>query len=170
MAFCHPFDDLAVIAGQGTLGLELVEDLPDLSCVIVPVGGGGLASGLAIAVKSQLPHVRVIGVQAAVCAPYAGGSSPDGPVVTLADGIAVKRPGELTAPLIGEWVDELVAVDEDAIADAMVLLMDRAKLYVEGPVRSASPRCRRASWRRRRAGRRAWCCPAATSTWGSCPG
>ena len=132
MAFCHPFDDPAVIAGQGTLGLELVEDLPDLSCVIVPVGGGGLASGLAIAVKSQLPHVRVIGVQAAVCAPYAGGSSPDGPVVTLADGIAVKRPGELTGPLIDEWVDELVAVGEDAIADAMVLLMERAKLYVEG--------------------------------------
>jgi len=132
MAFCHPFDDPAVVAGQGTLGLELVEDLPDLSCVIVPVGGGGLAAGVAIAVKSQLPHVRVIGVQAEVCSPYAGGPSPVGPVVTLADGIAVKRPGELTGPLIAEWVDELAAVDEDAIADAMVLLMDRAKLYVEG--------------------------------------
>ena len=132
MAFCHPFDDPAVIAGQGTLGLELVEDLPDLSCVIVPVGGGGLAAGVAIAVKSVLPDVRVVGVQAAVCAPYLGDRSPDGPVVTLADGIAVKHPGELTAPLIAEWVDELVAVDEDAIADAMVLLMDRAKLYVEG--------------------------------------
>jgi threonine dehydratase len=132
MAFCHPFDDPAVIAGQGTLGLELVEDLPELSCVIVPVGGGGLASGVAIAVKSQRPHVRIIGVQAAVCAPYVGGSPPAGPVVTLADGIAVKRPGELTGPLIDQWVDELVAVDEDAIADAMVLLMDRAKLYVEG--------------------------------------
>jgi threonine dehydratase len=133
MAFCHPFDDPAVIAGQGTLGLELVEDLPELSCVIVPVGGGGLASGVAIAVKSQLPDVRIIGVQAAVCAPYVlGGPPAAGPVVTLADGIAVKRPGELTGPLIDEWVDELVAVDEDAIADAMVLLMDRAKLYVEG--------------------------------------
>jgi threonine dehydratase len=132
MAFCHPFDDPAVIAGQGTLGLELVEDLPGLSCVIVPVGGGGLAAGVAIAVKSVLPDVRVVGVQAAVCAPYAGGRLPDGPVVTLADGIAVKHPGELTGPLIAKWVDELVAVDEDAIADAMVLLMDRAKLYVEG--------------------------------------
>jgi threonine dehydratase len=132
MAFCHPFDDPAIVAGQGTLGLELVEDLPDLSCVIVPVGGGGLAAGVAIAVKSQLPHVRVIGVQAEVCAPYVGGPSPDGPVVTLADGIAVKHPGQLTGPLIAEWIDELVAVDEDAIADAMVLLMDRAKLYVEG--------------------------------------
>ncbi len=131
-AFCHPFDDAAVVAGQGTVGLELVDDLPDLACVIVPVGGGGLAAGTAIAVKTLLPHVRVIGVQAAVCAPYAGGVAPSGPVVTLADGIAVKHPGELTGPLIAGWVDELVAVDEDAIADAMVLLMDRAKLYVEG--------------------------------------
>ena len=79
MAFCHPFDDAAVVAGQGTLGLELVEDLPDLACVVVPVGGGGLAAGTAIAVKSLLPGVRVIGVQAAVCAPYAGGASPSGP-------------------------------------------------------------------------------------------
>jgi threonine dehydratase len=132
MAFCHPFDDPAVIAGQGTLGLELVEDVPALSSVIVPVGGGGLAAGIAIAVKSQQPDVRVIGVQAAVCAPYAGRPSPTGPVVTLADGIAVKQPGALTGPLIEAWVDELVAVDEDAIADAMVLLMERAKLYVEG--------------------------------------
>jgi threonine dehydratase len=132
MAFCHPFDDPAVIAGQGTLGLELVEDVPDLSRVVVPVGGGGLAAGVAIAVKSQRPDVRVIGVEASVCAPYAGGTAPVGPVVTLADGIAVKHPGELTAPLIAEWVDEIVTVDEDAIADAMVLLMDRAKLYVEG--------------------------------------
>ena len=171
MAFCHPFDDPAVVAGQGTLGLELVEDLPDLSCVIVPVGGGGLAAGVAIAVKSQLPHVRVIGVQAAVCAPYAGGASPDGPVVTLADGIAVKRPGELTGPLIAEWVDELVAVDEDAIADAMVLLMDRAKLYVEGAgavgVAALSSGLRGAGGD---AARRASCCRAATSTSGSCPG
>jgi threonine dehydratase len=132
MAFCHPFDDPAIIAGQGTLGLELVEDVPDLACVVIPVGGGGLASGTAIAVKSLLPAVRVIGVQAGACAPYANGLLPAGPVVTLADGIAVKRPGALTGPLIAEWVDELVAVDEDAIADAMVLLMERAKLYVEG--------------------------------------
>ena len=132
MVFCHPFDDPAVVAGQGTLGLELVEDLPDLACVVVPVGGGGLAAGTAIAVKSSLPSVRVVGVQAAVCAPYAGGSAPTGPVVTLADGIAVKHPGALTGPLIEQWVDELVVVDEDAIADAMVLLMERAKLYVEG--------------------------------------
>ncbi len=132
MVFCHPFDDPAVVAGQGTMGLELVEDVADLSCVIVPVGGGGLAAGVAIAVKSQLPHVRVVGVQAAVCSPYAGGVSPEGPVLTLADGIAVKRPGRVTGPLIEQWVDDVVAVDEDAIADAMVMLMERAKLYVEG--------------------------------------
>ena len=132
MTFCAPFDDDAVIAGQGTLGLELIEDIDDLSTVIVPLGGGGLISGTAIAIKSQRPAVRVIGVQASACAPYAGGTPPDGPVLTLADGIAVKYPGEITAPLVDRWVDEVVTVDEDAIADAMVLLMDRAKLYVEG--------------------------------------
>jgi threonine dehydratase len=132
MTFCSPFDDPAIVAGQGTLGLELVEDIDDLASVIVPLGGGGLISGTAIAVKSLRPDVRVIGVQAAVCAPYAGGSPAEGPVVTLADGIAVKYPGELTGPMVERWVDQVVTVDEDAIADAMVLLMDRAKLYVEG--------------------------------------
>jgi threonine dehydratase len=132
MAFCHPFDDPAVIAGQGTLGLELVADIGDLACVVVPLGGGGLAAGTAIAVKAHLPGVRVVGVQARACSPYAGGSTSDGPVLTLADGIAVKRPGQITAPLVERWVDEVVTVDEDPIADAMVMLMDRAKLYVEG--------------------------------------
>lgn len=131
-AFCHPFDDPAVVAGQGTLGLELVEDVPDLAAVVVPLGGGGLVSGVAIAVKSYRPDVRVIGVQASVCSPYAGGVSPLGAIATLADGIAVKRPGQLTGPLVEQWVDEVVTVDEDAIADAMVFLMDTAKLYVEG--------------------------------------
>lgn len=132
MSFCSPFDDPAVVAGQGTLGLELHEDIDDLATVIVPLGGGGLISGVAIAVKSLRPDVRVIGVQAAVCAPYAGGPAPTGPVLTLADGIAVKYPGVVTGPLVERYVDEVVTVDEDAIADAMVLLMDRAKLYVEG--------------------------------------
>ena len=127
-----PFDDPAVVAGQGTLGLELLDDLDDLGCVVVPLGGGGLASGVAIAVKSLPPDVRVVGVQAAACSPYAGGASPPGPVPTLADGIAVKRPGAVTGPLVERWIDEIVTVDEDAIADAMVMLMDRAKLYVEG--------------------------------------
>lgn len=132
MTFCAPFDDHAVIAGQGTLGLELIEEIDDLACVIVPLGGGGLISGTAVAVKSLRPSVRVVGVQAAVCAPYAGGIPAEGPVLTLADGIAVKYPGEITGPLVERWVDEVVTVDEDAIADAMVLLMDKAKLYVEG--------------------------------------
>ncbi len=132
MAFCAPFDDPAVVAGQGTLGLELLDDIDDLASVIVPLGGGGLITGTAIAVKSQRPDVRVIGVQAAVCAPYAGGTVADGAVFTLADGIAVKRPGVVTGPLVERWVDEIVTVDEDSIADAMVLLMERAKLYVEG--------------------------------------
>jgi threonine dehydratase len=83
-------------------------------------------------VKSALPHVRVIGVQASVCAPYCGDSVAAGPVLTLADGIAVKHPGEITGPLVATWIDEIVAVGEDAIADAMVLLMDRAKLVAEG--------------------------------------
>lgn len=132
MTYCAPFDDVAVIAGQGTIGLELLDDLDDLASVIVPLGGGGLISGVALAVKSLRPDVRVIGVQAAVCAPYAGGRVADGPVLTLADGIAVKYPGQVTGPLVERWVDEIVVVDEDAIADAMVLLMNRAKLYVEG--------------------------------------
>ncbi len=131
-AFCHPYDDPVVIAGQGTLGLELLDDIDDLSLVIVPIGGGGLAAGLAIAIKSIKPGVRIVGVQAATCAPYSGQAPPVGPVATLADGIAVKSPGVITRPLIEHWVDEIVTVDEDSIADAMVLLMERAKLYVEG--------------------------------------
>ena len=132
MSFCHPFDDPIVVAGQGTLGLELVDDVEDLAAVIVPLGGGGLVSGIAIAVKSQRPDARVIAVQAGACAPYLGAQPADGPVVTLADGIAVKHPGSVTRPLVERWVDEIVAVDEDTIAEAMVLLMERAKLYVEG--------------------------------------
>ncbi|MEX2627423.1 MAG: pyridoxal-phosphate dependent enzyme [Ilumatobacteraceae bacterium] len=132
MAFCHPYDDPIVVAGQGTLGLELLDDIADLATVVVPLGGGGLAAGTAIAVKSVLPHARVIGVQAAACAPYAGQPAPEGPIVTLADGIAVKSPGEVTRPLVERWLDDVVTVDEDAIADAMVLLMERTKLYVEG--------------------------------------
>jgi threonine dehydratase len=132
MTFCAPFDDPHVVAGQGTLGVELVEDVDRLASVVVPLGGGGLAAGVAIAVKSSHPDVRVVGVQAAVCAPYCGAAVDGGPVLTLADGIAVKHPGELTAPLVERYVDDIVCVDEDAIADAMVLLLDRAKLSTEG--------------------------------------
>ncbi|MEO5723523.1 MAG: pyridoxal-phosphate dependent enzyme [Ilumatobacteraceae bacterium] len=132
MAFCHPYDDLAVVAGQATLGRELLGDIADLRRVIIPLGGGGLASGTAIALKQQDPSIQVVGVQVAVCAPYANLPAGGGPVVTLADGIAVKRPGEITRPLIEKWLDDIVVVDEDAVADAMVLLLERAKLFVEG--------------------------------------
>ena len=132
MTFCHPFDDADVVAGQGTLGIELTEDIADLSLVIVPLGGGGLLSGTAIALKLQNPRVRVIGVQISSCAPYIHGLMPEGPVPTLADGIAVKKPGEITEPLVRKWVDEIVEVTEDSVADAMMVLLERSKLYVEG--------------------------------------
>jgi threonine dehydratase len=136
-AFVHPFDDPDVIAGQGTVGLELVAEVPDLATVIVPVGGGGLVCGVAIACKSQLPHIRVVGVQVAGCAPYPESIAAGRPVtvpgaLTIADGIAVKAPGRVTLPLIAQWVDELVVVEEDEVAEAMVFLLERAKLVVEG--------------------------------------
>ncbi|MFM9084011.1 MAG: threonine ammonia-lyase [Actinomycetota bacterium] len=132
MQFCHPYDDPVVVAGQATLGLELLEDIADLSTVIVPLGGGGLTGGVATACKSANPRIRVIGVQVRACAPYAGMPPADGPIVTLADGIAVKSPGDFTRPIIENWVDDVVVVEEDLVADAMVLLMDRGKLWVEG--------------------------------------
>jgi threonine dehydratase len=132
MNFCHPYDDPAVVAGQATLGLELVEDIPDLRTVVIPLGGGGLTGGAAIALKQHDPRIRVIGVQVAACAPYAQLPAPEGPVVTLADGIAVKKPGAVTRPIIEEFVDDVVVVEEDDVADAMILLMERGKLLVEG--------------------------------------
>lgn len=132
MQFCHPYDDPIVVAGQATLGLELIADIADLRRVIIPLGGGGLASGVAIAVKRHDPTIHVIGVQVEACAPYANEQPPNGPVITLADGIAVKKPGQYTRPLVEKWIDDVVVVDEDAVADAMVLLMERSKLYVEG--------------------------------------
>ena len=137
LAFVHPFDDPEVIAGQGTVGLELLEQVPDLANVVVPIGGGGLVSGVAIALKSQRPQIRVIGVQVATCAPFpeslaAGEPVPVDSALTIADGIAVKRPGGLTLSLVSRWVDEVVVVAEDDVAEAMVFLLERAKLVVEG--------------------------------------
>ncbi len=138
LAFVHPFDDPDIVAGQGTLGLELLEDVPDLGAVVVPVGGGGLCSGVAIAVKAARPDVQVIGVQVAACAPFPRSLAAGEPLAaasaapTLADGIAVKRPGVLTLGLIARWVDRIVVVPEDDVAEAMVLLMEKAKLVVEG--------------------------------------
>jgi threonine dehydratase len=137
MAFVHPFDDPDVVAGQGTLGLELLEDVPDLAKIVVPVGGGGLASGLAIAVKSARPQTEVVGVQVDTMASYPESLRRGEPVevppgLTIADGIAVKRPGELTLGLVRQWLDDVVVVPEDDVAEAMVVLMEKAKLVVEG--------------------------------------
>jgi threonine dehydratase len=117
VAFVHPFDDPAVIAGQGTIGLELLDEVPDLSRVLVPVGGGGLAAGVASAIKESRDGVEVIGIQSHC---------------PLADGIAVKQPGEITGPLLERLLDDLVTVDQDAVADAIMLLLERTKLVVEG--------------------------------------
>ncbi len=135
--FVHPFDDPEVILGQATLGLELLEDVPDLEAAVVPVGGGGLISGIAGVVKAARPSARMIGVQVDACAPFPESLRTSSPVTfaaraTIADGIAIKRPGELTLPLVQRWVDELVVVSEDEIADAMVWLLERSKLVVEG--------------------------------------
>ena len=137
LTFVHPFDDPVVIAGQGGLGLELLEQVPDIARVIVPVGGGGLISGTAIALKSHRPEIEVIGVQVDTCAPFPGSLEAGNPVPvtsarTIADGIAVKRPGELTLALIRRWVDRIAVVAEDEVAEAMVFLLERAKLVVEG--------------------------------------
>ena len=137
MAFVHPFDDADVIAGQGTLGLELLEDVPDLAKVVVPVGGGGLSSGVAIAIKSQRPDIEVVGVQVESVAAFAESLRRGEPVgvssaLTIADGIAVKRPGDLTLPLVKRWLDDVVMVPEDDVAEAIVLCMEKAKLVVEG--------------------------------------
>jgi threonine dehydratase len=138
-ALVHPFDDLDVIAGQGTLALEVLEEVPDLARVLVPVGGGGLASGVGIALRRARPDVELVGVQARACAPYmyalgdrAAGEGDLAPGATIADGIAIKRPGTLTLPLLSELLDGIETVTEDEIADAMVFLAERAKLVSEG--------------------------------------
>lgn len=135
--FVHPFDDPLVMAGQGTIGLEILEELSDLENILVPIGGGGLISGIAAAIKEIRPKVRVIGLQAAK-APSAWQSVARGKIVqvpvslSLADGIAVKKPGKHTFPVIRELVDEIVLVEEEEIAQAIVALLERTKLLVEG--------------------------------------
>ena len=135
--FVHPFDDEDVIAGQGTIGLEILEQLPEVEQIVVPIGGGGLISGVAYAVKHLKPECRVVGVQA-VGAPSmylslrAGEPSELKIVATIADGIAVKRPGDLTFALCREYVDEVVTVTEDEIASAILALMEEQKTVAEG--------------------------------------
>ena len=128
--FVHAFEDPEVIAGQGTIGLELADQLPSVETVVVPVGGGGLASGIALALRSLRPGVRLVGVQAEACAPLAAGGKEHG--FTIAEGIAVKAPGELTSAILREQLDDLVTVNDEEISEAIVLLLERAKLVVEG--------------------------------------
>ncbi|MGI8468191.1 MAG: threonine ammonia-lyase [Pyrinomonadaceae bacterium] len=135
--YVHAFDDELVIAGQGTIGLEIAENLPETTVVVVPIGGGGIISGIAIAVKNLLPRVRVIGVQAENVAPVNHSLRAGEPVVvealqTIADGIAVKRPGDVTLPIIREFVDEVVEVTEEEIAQAIFHCATDIHLVVEG--------------------------------------
>ena len=116
----HPFEDEEVVAGQGTIGLELAEQVPDSEVVVVPIGGGGLAAGIALALRAVVPSTKLVGVRAARDA------------FALADGIAVKAPGALTGPLLDDLLDDVVEVSADAIAQAVVLLLERTKLLVEG--------------------------------------
>ncbi len=125
----HAFEDEVVVAGQGTLGLELAEQVAELETLVVPVGGGGLASGIAIAFKELRPEVRLVGVQAENCAPFTG-REPAG--TTIADGIAVKKPGVLTSAILADRLDEFLVVSDREIAEAIVLLLERVKLVVEG--------------------------------------
>jgi threonine dehydratase len=133
----HAFDDAEVVAGQGTVGLEIARQAPDVKLVVVPLGGGGLASGIGVAVAEWLSGARVVGVQAEACAPYIDSLAAHRPIGarsanTICDGIAVKRPGDFTLPLVERYVDEVVTVSDDEVAEAMVMLLERTKLVVEG--------------------------------------
>ena len=135
--FVHPFDDELVMAGQGTIALEILEELPDLRNIIIPVGGGGLIAGMAAALRERAPQLRIIGVEStaapSMSASFAAGKPTEQPVhVTLADGIAVKLPGARTVPVICELVDEIIQVEEEDIALAIVSLLEKTKMLVEG--------------------------------------
>jgi threonine dehydratase len=123
--FVHPYEDAYVIAGQGTIGLELAEQVPDAGTVVIPIGGGGLSSGIALALRAVRPGVRLVGVQAA-------GTLPDGPGFTIADGVAVKKPGDLTSSILDRVLDDIVSVTDEEITESIVLLLERSKLVVEG--------------------------------------
>ena len=137
LVFVHPFDDPRVIAGQGTLGLELLEQLPEVEAVIVPVGGGGLIGGVALAVKSSRPDVQVVGVQAAALPAMSRSLEARqrervDAAPTIADGIAVRQVGALTLELAQAWVDRVVTVDEEELSNAVLLLLEIEKTVVEG--------------------------------------
>lgn len=137
MTFVHPFDNPMVIAGQGTIGMEILDELPELDAVIVPVGGGGLISGVAYAIKQLNPNIKVYGVQAEG-APSMIKSIEEGSiqnldtVSTIADGIAVRRPGDLTYDLCKKYVDKIITVKDDEVCAAILLLLEKHKLIAEG--------------------------------------
>nr|WP_025745696.1 threonine ammonia-lyase [Kallotenue papyrolyticum] len=137
LTYVHAFDDPLIVAGQGTVGLEILEQLPEVSTLLVPVGGGGLIGGIAVAVRARKPGVRIIGVQAEGCPSVLLSLAAGEPVSvpqarTIADGIAVKRPGNVTLPLIRELVDEVITVDDDEIARAIVYTLQHLRLVTEG--------------------------------------
>lgn len=137
LTFLHPFDDVAVINGQGTIGLELLDQVPGLEAVVVPIGGGGLISGVACALKQTNPNIRVIGVQTERLPSMLRAAEKGEPVTipasaTVADGIAVRRAGNITLPLVQRFVDELVTVDEEEIANAILILLEKEKTLAEG--------------------------------------
>jgi threonine dehydratase len=137
MTFIHPFDDPIVMAGQGTIGLELLEQVPELQAVVVPIGGGGLIGGIACAIKESRPDIRVIGVQTSRLPSMAAAMEQHHPVTlesatTIADGIAVRRAGDVTFPVVAQYVDEIVTVEEDEIASAILVLLEREKTLAEG--------------------------------------
>jgi threonine dehydratase len=137
LTLIHPFNDLDVIAGQGTIGLELLEQQPDIEAVVTAIGGGGLISGVACALKNARPEIRVIGVETARLPSMKAAVEKGAPVTlpvatTLADGIAVRRAGDITLPLVKKYVDEIVTVEEEEIASAILLLLEREKILAEG--------------------------------------
>lgn len=137
MTFIHPFDDPSVMAGQGTIALEMMEQIPGLEAVVVPIGGGGLIGGIACAIKETNPGIKVVGVQTSrlpsmVVAVEQHHPVTIAPATTIADGIAVRRAGDLTFPVVEKYVDEIVTVDEDEIASAILMLLEREKTLAEG--------------------------------------
>lgn len=136
-AFVHPFDDLAIIEGQATVAMEMLQQCPDLDTIVVPAGGGGLLAGTAIAVKVIRPEIRVIGVQAraasAISSIFHGTNNSAVPFLpTIAEGIKVKEPGKLTTQIIREYVDDVITVSEQEIASAILFMLEREKMLVEG--------------------------------------
>ena len=135
LTFIHPYDDPAIIAGQGTIGLEMLADVPELDVLVVPIGGGGLISGVATAAKAKKPEIEILGVQAAACPSMyrKRAGLPEAPLrPTIAEGIAVKRPGRLTLPIVKALVGDILLVEEDTIEEAILTLLEVEKLVVEG--------------------------------------